>query len=321
MIKILQFSDTHHHITAPYATRTGEYHSQIMNKVAEAIQIAKSENVDAIVHDGDVFHSPVPEYEVLNDVMELYEQFEKPIYVNPGNHDMLGDDIKSLKHTGLGTLEKSRLVHILRDKSDYRTIIKDGITLGIFGTPFNEMATPSDLMLQKPSGIDFTYHSIHHMLIAQKFNKMVKYISVEEIMDTEADVTSCGHNHIGMAPFIYENKLFLSNGSISRLRKPEMAHQPKVTIIEYSESGVNFRHHYLTDVKYADSIFVSTDRAQAHPQNGSEPPVFINKRDKQPIITDVPLLLNECAEELGLQSTLPATLSMYSAYKQKAVTK
>ncbi|MNY85705.1 3',5'-cyclic adenosine monophosphate phosphodiesterase CpdA [compost metagenome] len=313
-MKILRFSDTHLHTKPPYATRSGNYSEHMALKMDEIVQIAKEENVNAVLHDGDVYHSVKPEYEIFNQSITWFEQFDVPVYVNPGNHDLLGGDISSLIHTGLGALEKAGKVHIFRHKNEYVTLEKDGVRVAISGTPFMNLPQPEDFIVKKPIGVDFLIHSIHHMLIAEKWNDKVQHVSINEILDTEADITTCGHNHIGMAPVEYEGKWFLSDGSISRLRLPERTHRPKVTIYEVVDGALTFRYRYLTSVEYAEALFMDGRAKRVEEYAGV---AFVNQTDQSATHVDISELLAQNAKRLGLERILPKTLTTLDIKKQE----
>jgi exonuclease SbcD len=288
-------------------------------KTEEIIEISHEEQADAALVAGDIYHSPTPAYGVSNAVFKRWEQFGIPIFVAPGNHDLLGDQIESLPETALGTLAEAGIVRVFRDKSDMEIFEKHGVRLQISGTPYQAITVPQDLMVNKLFGMDQAIHLIHHMLIPQKFNEKVPYVSIEEIADTGADLTICGHNHIGLDLIIANGKMFMSNGSISRLRLPERIHQPKVTIYDVHKDHIEYRHRFLKKVEYAESLFIEGRVRRIYNIKRPNGAIFINKKEDYKINADIPALLTDNAKKMGFEHVLPTTLATFNKYKQKSM--
>ena len=88
IIKLMMVGDLHVSDRAP-STRTESYTDDIMAKLNGIADMARVENVDAVVFVGDIFHSKIPKrtsHELVERVMVALEKMRQVIIV-PGNHD------------------------------------------------------------------------------------------------------------------------------------------------------------------------------------------------------------------------------------------
>ena len=99
--KILVVGDQHLWHTTP-ENRVDDYMQATLEEFEECFEIAKSNNVDAIILLGDLFEKPEPNALVRNQVLRLFRECIIPIYALEGNHDK--DSADDLNKTALGTL-------------------------------------------------------------------------------------------------------------------------------------------------------------------------------------------------------------------------
>lgn len=74
---------------------------------------------------------------------------------------------------------------------------------------------------------------IHGMLLEKPFFEGMAYTLIDEILETEADVTLCGHYHTGFNIKCINEKYFINPGSLVRINNSlnEFLRIPKVIII------------------------------------------------------------------------------------------
>ncbi|NMB10989.1 MAG: exonuclease SbcD, partial [Firmicutes bacterium] len=96
--RALIIGDIHWRATVPVA-RLDNLKLALADKLLECWQIAKSNNVDAIIMPGDVFHSPGIVYSTLADLIWLLREAPAPICAIPGNHDLFASSPESLYRT------------------------------------------------------------------------------------------------------------------------------------------------------------------------------------------------------------------------------
>ena len=233
--RILHFTDTHYTARCPISRleRDG-YLNALLEKTAEVFELGKKHNVDFYLHSGDFFDSPDISDSVAGKVGSFYLQHKnKDVYVLPGNHDLVGNNINTLNQTKLGLLGKLGVVKII---NRYQPIIfeKAGKTLQLSGSPsdFNINDDRSAFILEEKE-TDFAIHAVHAMLLKEKPN-FGSYMPLNSIIDsTFADVTISGHYHLGFDTTIHKNKVFLNPGALARKSAlyEEYIRMPKVNLI------------------------------------------------------------------------------------------
>jgi len=88
IIKLMMVGDLHVSDRAP-STRTESYTEDILMKLHGISQMARVENVDAVIFVGDIFHSKRPQgtsHALVKKVMQAMKTMQRVIIV-PGNHD------------------------------------------------------------------------------------------------------------------------------------------------------------------------------------------------------------------------------------------
>lgn len=224
-IRVLCFTDTHYTAKSPVSRKDGqEYLNHLLNKTKEIWEIGKDKKVDFFIHGGDFFESPNVSDSVAGQVGKIYMQAPAPVYIVPGNHDLVGNSYTTLMGTKLGlmiNLEHLKLI------DSYNPLIytnkKTGKTLKVtasqsdFGIDKNREAFIST---EKDS--DFLMHVIHAMLLRNSAS-LGSYVPLNDIVDlTKADVTFSGHYHLGFETLIYDSKLsgqrkiFSNPGALAR---------------------------------------------------------------------------------------------------------
>lgn len=87
------------------------------SKVDEILKIAVDNNVDGILHAGDIFHRAKVSPEIVNRLIFLIISFQIPFYFISGNHDLLYHSENNLNKSSIGilynlTLQKETFFHI-----------------------------------------------------------------------------------------------------------------------------------------------------------------------------------------------------------------
>lgn len=82
-------SDTH--ITAKNpASRIDDIQQTILKKFKEIGDIIKRENIDFVLHGGDLFHTPDVSNKFTGRIAQVIQSWGVDTYVVPGNHDCNG---------------------------------------------------------------------------------------------------------------------------------------------------------------------------------------------------------------------------------------
>lgn len=256
IVKLLYFGDFHNQEKAP-TSRTDNFQETCDNKAREILQIAKENRVAAILQPGDFLDKPVVNEATLKMIINrwfsgnlvaknkieqmLYNKTEElsveeikelqeylsssiPMVGVIGNHEKLGNSLINHPKTSLAFLEKLELMRLVDKEHPY--IIKSGDkTLTITGSPYylgiDETEDCHDYIIDKKQG-DFHIHLVHGEATTQDFGSLYAHTRVDKfIKKTNADITLCGHDHLGFEPQTYEGRMVFNPGSILRLSASE----------------------------------------------------------------------------------------------------
>lgn len=151
--------------------------------------------MDAILHGGDLFDLARPSHQAVAQVAELLRQSPVPIYVVPGNHDLVGQNPTTLSDTELGILASAGVVKIL--DRDHPLVLPDAI---VFGQPYypDMDQSPRDYQLDPfPLG-KWSLLVAHGMLVPQRLPWDIPQVTIDQVDPRlAADLTVVGHYHPG----------------------------------------------------------------------------------------------------------------------------
>lgn len=273
-MKFVYFGDMHERPDKPL-NRTDDYEKAIDLKREEIIKIGKKEKIKAFLQPGDFLHKPkfspdfltklvakwsmvdmneaLADYMVSRDVETLNKKFENwtPIIGAVGNHELIGESLKSYPKTSLAFLEKVGFMH-LASKDKPIIFEEDGFTVAITATSYDiGMDKPEridDYIVDKKLG-DIHIHIVHGFLTNKDMGNMFPHTVLDKIAKkTKADLTISGHDHIGFPLTEVDGKYFCNPGAIPRMKndKKEMRRKPKVLVIEATkEKGLKVKTVYL----------------------------------------------------------------------------
>ena len=100
-MKILFMTDTHLTAKSPQS-RTDIYEITTLKKFTEIGHIIKNNNVDLVIHGGDMFHTAKVSLRYAGHIAEIIKSWGVPVHVVPGNHDLYGYNLSTIDQTILG---------------------------------------------------------------------------------------------------------------------------------------------------------------------------------------------------------------------------
>ncbi|MGM0471697.1 MAG: metallophosphoesterase family protein [Bacillota bacterium] len=263
-MKLLVLTDTHIRGTTPQ-NRLDDFPLALQDKLLEVQEIAQREDVDLILHAGDMFDRPDTAPSVVSEFVQILRGFDCPIYVVAGNHDLYGQNPTTLPRTMLGLLGASGIVELL-NLNQVEIIESDGITLQLEGTPYyynlDSQEGLTDYLLDKRSNVDYAIKVIHGMLLAQPFSIEMNHTLLDDIKETEADITISGHYHTGFGvEKLAADKYALNPGSLVRIGAypSELKRQPQVAIIELTADNIDIKLVPLSEAQAGKDVL---DRSQ-----------------------------------------------------------
>lgn len=249
---ILLFMGDRHNCELKPSSRIDDYHTTCENKDKEIIDIAKRYNVDMILHPGDFWtdSDKKPSNEFVASIAQRWIAANIPIVGIPGNHDLIGNNINSLPNTTTGLLNALGVFKTLY-KGEILTLEGNGFTIGITGTPYHKgMDKPENISdyIVSEKDTDYHIHLVHGMLTPFDYGKLFNHTKIEEILETKADVTLCGHDHLGFGIIEYANRVFVNPGAVVRMSvaEKEMTREVSVCLIEIDKNGIKCKLIPLT---------------------------------------------------------------------------
>lgn len=235
-MKFLFITDTHIRGNTP-RNRKDNILDTIFQKIEEIIDIVGQRGVDYILHGGDIFDRPDISPSIVRDVMKLFKRFNRPIYAVAGNHDLFGHNPQTLHRTMVGLLDAAGIIRIL--DGQYQLLESENLRVQLSGVSYRYDLDSSGSFkhyyaIKKCKDVDYSIHVVHGMLLDKKFIEGIPYTLLDDICDTEADITISGHYHTGFGIKKIKDKYFINPGSILRINNSlsELNRKPAVVLIE-----------------------------------------------------------------------------------------
>lgn len=249
-MKFLLMGDRHNSEQKPQ-NRIDDFFETQRLKDEEIVNIAKKYNVSAILQAGDFWTDG--DTKIKNDfIPQIIKRWIDPL--NPaasipmigiaGNHDLIGGNIRSLPNTTLGLTAELGYQRLVSKDNPVIFTLENGKTVAITGTNYHiNMDKPEyidDYIVDKKLG-DYHIHIVHGMLSPRNLGKIIRHTTIDAIKSTAADITFCGHDHIGFDTVCYDNKYFVNPGAIVRLKNDvkELSRTVKVIILTIDDTGIS----------------------------------------------------------------------------------
>ncbi|MCQ4921734.1 metallophosphoesterase [Tissierella carlieri] len=241
ILKILFFTDTHIRGTTP-KNRKDVFIDTLEQKFIEIVNIVKENNIDFVLHGGDLFDRPDVSITVASKFAMILDQIPVPLYLISGNHDIYGHNPDTINRTMLGLLDVLGVIKLI--KSGEKVILeKNNIKVQLTGQPYvYDIDTPNHLdyylLKERDNNVNYYIHIVHGMLLDRPFIKGIPYTLIEDIKDTLADITLSGHYHGGFKLTKIDEKYFINPGSLVRITNSlkEIERTPQVILIELDDN-------------------------------------------------------------------------------------
>jgi exonuclease SbcC len=218
-MKIGYFTDSHIMGRNPGA-RIDDYPRAIHKKFLEFEAVAVAEEVDVIVHGGDLFDSPRVAYSILNQYMRILRRLKKKgirVFLVPGNHDLFGYSMGTIKQTAIGVLAQAGLITLLTRGKRIELKQDSGPSVYLHGQEYHmdiDKDPTNDYEIDaKPGKLNFLF--AHGMLLEKPFHPDVRCTLTKDVT-TSANLVMCGHYHPGYQTHTIGNTMFCNIGSTGR---------------------------------------------------------------------------------------------------------
>ncbi|MBS4535988.1 metallophosphoesterase family protein [Clostridium sp. D2Q-14] len=257
-MKILYFTDTHIRGTTP-KNRKDNILETLERKFNEIVNIINLKNIDFVLHGGDIFDRPDISPSVVRKFAMILNNIKVPIYAIAGNHDLYGHNPNTLHRTMLGLFDGIELLKLINEKEKI-ILEKDDIKVQLTGAPYkygidSDRNKASYIINEKDENVNYAIHLVHGMLLDKPFIKGIPYTLIDDILETKADITLCGHYHSGFGIKEFNNKFFINPGSLIRITNSlkEIKRIPKVLIINI-QKDIKLDFYYLESAKNGEEI-------------------------------------------------------------------
>lgn len=259
MLKFLYVTDTHIRGTTP-KNRLDNFVDTLKEKLTEVIELANEENVDVLLHGGDLFDRPDLAPNVVAQFAKIFMRAQMPIYAVAGNHDTFGHNPETLSRTMLGLMDSFDVISVITPERPV-LIEKDGLRVQISGQSYHydlDIRDPKlDYYPANETEADVLIHLVHSMLVEKAMPAGIPHTLIDHIWDTTATILLTGHFHGGFG-IKEQNGTYICNpGALARINNhwTEIERMPKViigTIVNKHE--IDLREYELTCAKKGEDV-------------------------------------------------------------------
>lgn len=216
----------------------------------EIVDIIDRNNVDFVLHGGDLFDRPDVSISITSRFAKILKMIGVPIYIVSGNHDVYGHNPQTINRTVIGLLSDLDILNIINENEKV-ILEKDNLKVQLTGQPYiynidDPINRKYYIIEDVDNSANYAIHIVHGMLLDKPFIKGVPYTLVDDILDTKADITIAGHYHSGFNNIFINGKYFINPGSIVRISNSlrEIDRKPKVIIIDLNDD-IKIKDIYL----------------------------------------------------------------------------
>lgn len=247
-MKILFMNDSHIRGNNP-VSRIDNYPESLRSKHKEIGQIIKDDNIDIVLHGGDIFHSPDASKSLISEYIKILKSWEVPIYCIAGSHDVIGYNEKTISRTALGVLIAADAMKLL---GSIPTEIHPGIFVVGINHSYRLDENSENYFVKKCDKDCILIEMVHGMVVDKPF--FDDYTLIEDIK-TEADIFLSGHFHLGWGPGKVNNTLFINPGSLGRVENTERVFPPSVCILNIEGKDIDYEIVPLKCVVPSEDVF------------------------------------------------------------------
>lgn len=183
----------------PFGSRIDDYQETTINKLIEIREDARKNEASGVLFTGDIFHFKSwykNSYALVNRLIRLFQSYPCPVYVIPGNHDMVYDKPESIPNQPLGAVLASGAMIELRPEG---LVLEEGsLRVRIAGTDYNEKDPLPNCMAVKKQEGDHALITVGHFYsgpgATDSFFGHTR-LGYEELKECDTDIWVLGHFH------------------------------------------------------------------------------------------------------------------------------
>ncbi len=245
-MNLLYFTDNHISGTNS-ENRIGNYYSDSMAKLEEILQIAKKNKSPFILCGGDLLDSSLISLVICDEIIDLIEKYNIPIYTLVGNHPMVNHNWEVSKATTIAHMfRRCKLIKKLEEIID-----KDFLIQGIDYQKDIETIIKKDGIKKSSKDKRWTIAVVHALITPKAFLPVINHIQVKDV-ECDYDLVLCAHLH---QPFIkvYDDVTYVNPGSIGRTSIDEADIEPSVVLLDTEKRS--YKIVKLKSVKPKEEVF------------------------------------------------------------------
>ncbi len=261
-------------------SRTDDFRLAILGKLDQMRQVCNKVKADGAIIAGDLFNLKKPaknSHRLNQDLIKVFRQFDCPIYMIEGNHDLTANLLGSLEEQPLGVLFADDTLIQLR----HEIIEKDGKKISLVGIPFQEKLDLATLDIPSKEGFSAQICAMHiYSSLKGGFIFDERLYGYDELGKLSPDIFVLGHYHIDQGIHRENDKFFINIGSMSRgsLSEENIEHEPQIGYIKISVGdNVTYKVQPVKlKVKPASEVF-DLEKREEEKQETKEIEAFVEK--------------------------------------------
>lgn len=230
-------ADLHFRSDVPKA-RTDDFQEAMWNKWRTVLKLAHENNNCPILIAGDLGDKPEWPNWLLEKFISEWMNYEVPIIVIPGQHDLPGHNIEMIDRAALGVLSAAGVVNVLTEEWENINEI-----FSIYSFPYNFPLVEKRYKICE----DTINIAMTHQLVIEGNEAEWKGQNMTTAMGLlksfpDYDLILSGDNHQSFVAE-HEGRLLINPGSMMRSTAAQISHRPRV-FLWYAETNT-YSAHYL----------------------------------------------------------------------------
>lgn len=284
-------SDIHISDTNP-RSRIDNFKESILDKIRQMRNACNKLGADAAIIAGDLYNIKAPtknSHNLNRELIKEFTQFNCPIYMIVGNHDLTSNNINSLEEQPLGVLFADNTLIQLKDEK----ITKNEKTISLVGFPYDDNFDPEKLKVPNRDGTLVQICALH-AYAAPNPGMLFKYKihGYKEFLKLDPDIFVFGHYHLDQGIINIGKKWFINIGSMSRgtLQEEKLDHKPQIGFIKISISDNNKISYNIQSLKLkikpSEEVF-DLEKREEEKKEAQEIEFFVDKLISETVNNDI----------------------------------
>ena len=207
MSRIMFVGDIHINDTAP-SSRKDTYGKTVLDKIMSLDSIAKANEVDLIVYEGDIFNTAALSLSFLVKCLQAFQSISVPQYFIIGNHDITYERLENFYKSPLNLIAMTGTLKHL----DYTNpLVFEDDNVYLFGYDYGVEIQP----VQKYENAT-TICVAHTYYDNELYGKTSTMLSKEDAVRLGYDIYVLGHDHSIYDPVVTDSYRLYRHGSLLR---------------------------------------------------------------------------------------------------------